>query len=104
MGDPVGIAGYAREHLADGGTVLLVEPFALDGRAENIAENPMAAAALHGVVVRSARRTRCRRRWASASAPRPARRGSRQVFEEAGFTHFRRAAETPMNLILEAKR
>ena len=27
----------------------------------------------------------------------------RQVFEEAGFTKFRRAAETPLNLILEAK-
>ena len=27
--DPVGIARYAREHLADGGTILLVEPFAV---------------------------------------------------------------------------
>jgi len=25
------------------------------------------------------------------------------VFEEAGFTRFRRAAETPLNLILEAR-
>ncbi|MCY1449617.1 hypothetical protein D9M71_663680 [compost metagenome] len=28
----------------------------------------------------------------------------RKVFEEAGFTRFRRAAETPFNLILEARR
>jgi hypothetical protein len=28
----------------------------------------------------------------------------RDVFEAAGFTRFRRAAETPMNLILEARR
>ncbi len=27
----------------------------------------------------------------------------REVFGEAGFTNFRRAAETPMNLILEAR-
>jgi hypothetical protein len=27
----------------------------------------------------------------------------REVFEEAGYTHFRRAAETPLNLILEAR-
>jgi hypothetical protein len=27
----------------------------------------------------------------------------REVFEEAGFKQFRRAAETPLNLILEAK-
>jgi hypothetical protein len=25
------------------------------------------------------------------------------VFEDAGFTHFRRAAQTPMNLIIEAR-
>ena len=28
----------------------------------------------------------------------------REVFGEAGFSHFRLAAETPMNLILEARR
>jgi hypothetical protein len=43
MGDPVGIARHALDHLADDGTVLLVEPFALDGRSENLAGNPMAA-------------------------------------------------------------
>jgi hypothetical protein len=26
------------------------------------------------------------------------------VFRKAGFTHFRRAADTPFNLILEARR
>src|SRR5438270_12672165 len=41
MGDPVGIARYARDHLEPDGTVLLVEPFALDQRATNLAENPM---------------------------------------------------------------
>ena len=43
MGDPVGIAGYALDHLNEDGTVLLVEPYALDGRATNIADNPIAA-------------------------------------------------------------
>ncbi len=27
----------------------------------------------------------------------------RAVFEEAGFTHFRRATESPLNMILEAR-
>ena len=85
------------------GTVLLVEPFALDDRSPNIAENPMAAAALHGIVGASARRTRCRRTSVSAWARRPVRPSCGTVFEEAGFTHFRRAAETPINLILEAR-
>ena len=43
MGDPVGAARHARERLLPGGTVMLVEPFALDSRPQNIAENPMAA-------------------------------------------------------------
>ena len=43
MGDPVGAARHAREHLLPGGTVMLVEPFALDSRPQNITENPMAA-------------------------------------------------------------
>ena len=29
--------------------------------------------------------------------------GARQVFEEAGFSQFRRAAETPMNLVFDAR-
>ena len=39
MGDPVGVAVHAREHLADDGTVLLVEPFGLDGRYANQRDN-----------------------------------------------------------------
>jgi hypothetical protein len=42
MGDPHGAARHAREHLLPGGTVLLVEPFAIDPHSKNIAENPMA--------------------------------------------------------------
>ena len=68
MGDPVGIARYAREHLAPGGTVLLVEPMALDGRATNIAENPLAAllynasaAHLHAELAVAGGRARTRR-------------------------------------------
>jgi hypothetical protein len=39
----------------------------------------------------------------SAAVPGMRRARLRQVFEEAGFSRFRRAAETPMNLILEAR-
>src|SRR5207249_9674760 len=40
MGDPVGIARYAREHLAPEGTVMLVEPFARAERAPNQSRSP----------------------------------------------------------------
>jgi 2-polyprenyl-3-methyl-5-hydroxy-6-metoxy-1,4-benzoquinol methylase len=102
MGDPVGAARHAREHLAPGGTVLLVEPFALDGRPRNIAENPMAAmmyvASASICVPNSLSQEVGLALGAQAGEAR-----LRTVFEDAGFTHFRRAAQTPMNLIIEAR-
>ena len=53
---------------------------------------------------RSAARTRSRRAASSCSARRPGEARLAEVFRKAGFTHFRRAAETPFNLILEARR
>jgi SAM-dependent methyltransferase len=102
MGDPVGIARYAREHLAEGGTILLVEPFAIDGRADNIAANPMAP------LLYTASACICTPNSLSQEVGLGlgAQAGEdrlRRVFEEAGFSHFRRAAETPLNLILEAR-
>jgi 2-polyprenyl-3-methyl-5-hydroxy-6-metoxy-1,4-benzoquinol methylase len=102
MGDPVGVARHAKEHLTPSGTVLLVEPFALDGRPQNIAENPMAA------LLYTASTSICTPN--SLSQPVGLALGAqageaklRKVFEDAGFKHFRRAAQTPMNLILEAR-
>ncbi|HMF03636.1 MAG TPA: class I SAM-dependent methyltransferase [Acidimicrobiia bacterium] len=102
MGDPVGIARYAREHLAEGGTVLLVEPFALDDRAANLTDNPMAA------LLYTASSSICTPNSLSQEVALGlgAQAGEARlcdVFEQAGFTHFRRAAETPLNLILEAR-
>jgi len=102
MGDPVGAARHAKEHLVPGGTVLLVEPFALDGRPRNIAENPMAA------LMYTASTSICTPN--SLSQPVGLALGAhagearlRKVFEDAGFKHFRRATQTPMNLIQEAR-
>ena len=102
MGDPVGIATYAREHLAPGGTVLLVEPFALDGRTTNLAGNPMAA------LLYTASSCICTPNSLSQEVglglgAQAGEARLREVFDQAGFTSFRRASETPMNLVLEAK-
>ena len=102
MGDPVGIARYARDHLDPDGTVLLVEPFALDGRATNLAENPMAA------LLYTASSAICTPNSLSqevalglGAQAGPGR--LREVIEEAGFTRFRTAAQTPMNIVLEVR-
>jgi SAM-dependent methyltransferase len=102
MGDPVGAARHAREHLAPGGSVLLVEPFALDGRAHNIGNNPMAA------LMYAASTFICTPNSLSQDVKLGlgAQAGEarlRKVFAEAGFARFRVAAQTPMNLILQAQ-
>lgn len=102
MGDPVGVARHAREQLAPDGTVMLVEPFALDDRPANIAENPMAAllyAASSAVCTPNA----LSQDGGGSLGAQAGEERLRTVFAEAGYSHFRRVAETPMNLILEAK-
>jgi hypothetical protein len=102
MGDPVGVAHYAREHLEENGAVLLVEPIALDDRATNIAENPLAA------LLYAASSTLCTPNSLSQEVglglgAQAGEARLRDVFTEAGFTTFRRTAETPLNMILEAR-
>jgi SAM-dependent methyltransferase len=102
MGDPVGIARYARDHLEPGGTVLLVEPFALDDKVANLTANPMAA------LLYTASSSICTPNSLSQEVglglgAQAGEARLREVFEEAGYSTFRRAAETPLNLILEAR-
>ena len=101
LGDPVAAARHAADVLAPGGTVMLVEPFAHDRVEDNV--SPVArlyyaastmlccahAIAEGGKLVLGAQ----------AGEARLA-----EVFRKAGFTHFRRAAETPFNLIFEIRR
>jgi 2-polyprenyl-3-methyl-5-hydroxy-6-metoxy-1,4-benzoquinol methylase len=102
MGDPVGAARHAREHLDPDGTVLLVEPFALDARTDNLVSNPMAA------LLYTASSAICTPNSLSQEVglglgAQAGEARLRQVFNEAGFRRFRRAAQTPLNLILEAR-
>ena len=102
MGDPVGVAAHAREHMEADGTVLLVEPFALDSREVNQRDNPMA------VLSYTASTAVCTPNSLSqevglALGAQAGEARLRETFAEAGFSRFRRAAETTMNLVLEAR-
>lgn len=101
MGDPVGAARHARQALAADGTVLLVEPFANDRLEENV--NPV------GRMFYAASTFICTPSSLSqeVGAGLGAQAGEarlRAVFAEAGFTRFRRATETPFNLVFEARK
>ncbi|MET7683176.1 methyltransferase domain-containing protein [Streptomyces sp. NPDC005423] len=100
MGDPVGVLSHCRARLADGGVVMLVEPHMEDDLADNL--NPL------GRTFYSASSLLC----VPASQAQPVGRAlgagagetrTREVAAEAGFTHFRRATETPFNLIYELR-
>jgi SAM-dependent methyltransferase len=102
MGDPVTIAKYARERLAPGGTVLLVEPFAIDGRAANLVGNP-AAAFFYSASTVLCTPSSLAQEGGRGMGAQAGESGMRAVFEEAGYSHFRRAHESPFNIVYEAR-
>ena len=100
MGDPVEAARQARSALAEGGTVMLVEPYAADGLEEN--QGPISR------LYYSASTTICCAHALSDGGQHVlgAQAGEArlaEVFAEAGFTHWRIADQTPFNLVLEAR-
>jgi SAM-dependent methyltransferase len=100
MADPDGVARHAREALHTDGTCMIVEPFAGDSPAENF--NPVGrlfygASSLICVPVSLARH------GPALGAQAGEARLRRVVVDEGGFTRFRRAAQTPFNIVLEAR-
>jgi SAM-dependent methyltransferase len=101
MGDPVGAARHANLALNDDGSVLLVEPFS----GSNLAENSTPVGRLYY----AASSMICTPNSLSQDVglglgAQAGENRLREVFTEAGFSRFRRATETPFNLILEARK
>ncbi|WP_022727506.1 class I SAM-dependent methyltransferase [Fodinicurvata sediminis] len=100
MGDPGAAAAHAAKTIAVDGTVMLIEPFANDHVEDNV--SPVArmyyAASTMICCAHAISEGGHTVLGAQAGEARLA-----DVFRKAGFTHFRRAAQTPFNLILEAR-
>ena len=99
MGDPVGAAAHVRQSLAKDGTWMIVEPFANDQLKDNL--NPV------GRVYYSFSTLLCTpcSRSQEVGLCLGAQAGEsriRDVVTKAGFTRFRRATETPFNIVYEA--
>jgi len=100
MGDPLGAARHIREALKPDGTWLVVEPIATDDVAGNM--NPV------GRVYYNFSTLLCVPNAMSqpggyALGAQAGEAAIRQVATDAGFTRFRRAAETPFNLVYEVR-
>ena len=100
MGDPVGAAAHVRKSLAKDGTWMIVEPFANDQLKDNL--NPV------GRVYYSFSTLLCTpcSRSQEVGLCLGAQAGEtriREVVTSAGFNRFRRATETPFNIVYEAR-
>ncbi len=101
MGDPAGAAAHVRKALRPDGTWMIVEPMARDRLEENL--NPVGRlyyAASTMICVP----TSLSQEVGSALGAQAGETRLREVITEGGgFSRFRRASETPFNLILEAR-
>jgi len=100
MGDPIGAAAHIRQCLAKDGTWMIVEPFANDNLKDNL--NPI------GRVYYSFSTLLCTpcSRSQEVGLCLGAQAGEariRDVVTSAGFNRFRRATETPFNIVFEAR-
>jgi 2-polyprenyl-3-methyl-5-hydroxy-6-metoxy-1,4-benzoquinol methylase len=100
MGDPVGAARHVRSTLKPDGTWMIVEPNAGDRVEENF--NPVGRAyyAFSTLLCTPASLSQ---EVGLALGAQAGEARIRDVVQAAGFTRFRRAAETPFNLVFEAR-
>ncbi|MET0865725.1 MAG: class I SAM-dependent methyltransferase [Nakamurella sp.] len=100
MGDPVAAARRVREALTPDGTWLLVEPNASDKVEENF--NPVGRLFYAGSMFLCVPNG-LSQSGGYALGAQAGEAAIRQVTSEAGFTRFRRAAQTPFNLVYEIR-
>jgi SAM-dependent methyltransferase len=100
MGDPVGAAAHVRDTLAPDGTWLIVEPHAGDRLQDNM--NPVGRVFYGASTLICTPASRDQEVGLALGAQAGEAR-LRAVVTAGGFTRFRRATETPFNIVLEAR-
>ncbi len=100
MGDPVGAATHVKRSLKDDGTWMIVEPFANDKYEDN--HNPVGRVYYAASTMICTPASRSQEVGLGLGAQAGESR-LKDVANQGGFTRFRRATETPFNLVLEAR-
>ena len=102
MGDPVGIASSIKDTLAKDGTFMVVEPMALDGLANNIANNP-ASGMMYGFGTLVCVPASKAQPVGLGLGPQAGPNKLMELLGEAGFGRVGLAASTTNNLVLQAR-
>jgi 2-polyprenyl-3-methyl-5-hydroxy-6-metoxy-1,4-benzoquinol methylase len=100
MGDPAGASAHVRTTLKKDGTWMIVEPFAGDKLEENL--NPIGRA-FYGASTLLCTPASLSQEVGLALGAQAGEKRLREVVTSGGFSHFRRATQTPFNLIFEAR-
>ena len=100
MGDPVGAARHVRQTIAPDGTWMIVEPAAGDRVEDNL--TPVGRA-YYGFSTLLCTPSSLSQEVGLALGAQAGEARIRGVVTTAGFTRFRRAAQTPFNLVFEAR-
>ena len=100
MGDPVGAGRHVKEALGRDGVWMIVEPFAHDNLKDNL--NPVGRV-FYGASTFICTPASLSQEVALGLGAQAGERRLRKVVTEAGFTRFRRATETPFNMVFEAR-
>jgi len=100
MGDPAGVAAHVHSQLRPDGTWMIVEPIAADSLEENL--NPVsrlfyAASTMICVPTALAQSS------TTALGAQAGQRRLTEIITSGGFSRVSRAAETPFNMVLEAR-
>jgi 2-polyprenyl-3-methyl-5-hydroxy-6-metoxy-1,4-benzoquinol methylase len=100
MGDPVGASAHVHRSLKKGGTWMIVEPAAGDKLEDNM--HPIGRA-FYGASTLLCTPASLSQEVGLALGAQAGEKRLREVVMAGGFKHFQRAAETPFNLIFEAR-
>lgn len=100
MGDPVGVARHVHDQLRRDGTWMMVEPFAGDAVQDNL--NPVGRA-FYSVSTLVCTPCSLSQEVGYGLGAQAGEARLREVVTAGGFREFRRATETPFNLVLEAR-
>ena len=101
MGDPVGAGKHVKDALAKDGAWMIVEPFAHDNLKDNL--NPVGSIFYHASTFICTPASLSQEVGLGLGA-QAGEAKLRQVVTEAGFGRFRRATETPFNMVFEVRR